>query len=90
MLDTLRASVGQLVPSGSTNVGLESGELARTLPDMNKRKVATLLWFAAGWTLGLMLAWAADLPSLVGPAMAALFAVVVWWDPTGRLWDKAR
>lgn len=57
---------------------------------MNKRTLATVLWAMAGWTLGLMLAWVVGLPSLFGPALALLFAAIVWWDPTGRLWHGAR
>jgi hypothetical protein len=53
---------------------------------MNKRNVATLLWFLSGWSLALMLAAFAGLPAIYAPVMATLLAAVVRWDPTGRLW----
>lgn len=76
--------------AGSTNVGLAPEAVAPHARTMNKRTLATVLWAMAGWTLGLMVAWLAGLPSLLGPAFAGLFAAIVWWDPTGRLWHGAR
>jgi len=58
------------------------------LHPMSKRTLATSLWFLTGWTLGLILAFAAGLPSLLGPVLAVLLAAVVYQDPTGRLWHR--
>jgi uncharacterized membrane protein YoaK (UPF0700 family) len=55
---------------------------------MSKRNLATTLWFLVGWTLGLFLAFAAGLPSLLGPALAVVLAAVVYRDPSGRLWHE--
>lgn len=54
---------------------------------MNKRNVATLLWFLMGWSLALVLAAFAGFPSFLAPVLAAGLAVLVRWDPTGRLWS---
>jgi hypothetical protein len=53
---------------------------------MKKRHLAAFLWFMGGWTLGSTLAFFAGLPWALGPALAVLLALVVWWDPTGLLW----
>jgi hypothetical protein len=53
---------------------------------MNKRNVATLLWFLTGWSFALMLATFAGLPSILAPVLAAGLAAFVRWDPTGRIW----
>ena len=37
---------------------------------MNKRNVATLLWFLMGWSLALVLAAFAGLPSILAPVLA--------------------
>jgi hypothetical protein len=55
---------------------------------MSKRTLATSLWFLTGWTLGLIVAFAAGLPSLLGPVLAVLLAAVVYRDPSGRLWPR--
>lgn len=60
------------------------------LRPMSKRNLATSLWFLMGWTLGLIVAFAAGLPSLLGPVLAVLLAAIVRWDPSGRLWPRAR
>ena len=60
------------------------------LRPMSKRNLATSLWFLTGWTLGLIAAFAAGLPSLLGPVFAVLLAAIVRWDPSGRLWTRAQ
>jgi hypothetical protein len=55
---------------------------------MNKRNVATVLWFLAGWSLALMLATFAGLPSILAPVLAIGLAALVRWDPTGRIWGR--
>jgi len=57
---------------------------------MSKRNLATSLWFLMGWTLGLMLVATAGLPSFVAPALGVLFAAIVRWDPSGRIWHDVR
>jgi len=41
---------------------------------MNKRVVATVLWFAMGWTVGSILAVMVGLPSILGVFMGFPFA----------------
>jgi hypothetical protein len=55
---------------------------------MNKRNVATVLWFLTGWSLALMLAAFAGLPSIFAPLLATGLAAFVRWDPTGRIWGQ--
>ena len=57
---------------------------------MTKRNLATVLWLLMGWTLGLMLAATAGLPSLTAPALGVLFAAIVHGDPSGRIWHDVR
>jgi hypothetical protein len=56
---------------------------------MNKRNVATVLWFLMGWTIGSALAVIGGYPSIVGVAIGVPFAAIVRWDPSGRLWAAA-
>lgn len=53
---------------------------------MNKRNVATVLWFLMGWTIGSALAIVAGLPTLVGVLLGIPFGAFVRWEPTGHLW----
>lgn len=53
---------------------------------MNKRNVATVLWFMAGWTAGAAIAVILGLPTLLGAVVAVAAAVIVRRDPVGRLW----
>ena len=55
---------------------------------MSKRNLATSLWLLMGWTFGLILAAMAGLPSLAAPALGVLFAAIVRWDPSGRIWHE--
>jgi hypothetical protein len=53
---------------------------------MNKRILATFLWFNVGWTAGAMSTFFLGLPSGLDVALAAILAVVVWFDPIHVLW----
>jgi hypothetical protein len=55
---------------------------------MSKRNLATSLWFLMGWTFGLILASIAGIPSLAAPVLGVALAVVVYRDPSGRLWHE--
>lgn len=56
---------------------------------MNKRNVATLLWFLMGWSLALVLAAFAGLPSILAPVLAIGLGALVRWDPNHLLWPSA-
>jgi len=53
---------------------------------MNKRILATFLWFNVGWTAGAMSTFFLGLPSGLDVALAAILAAVVWFDPIHVLW----
>lgn len=55
---------------------------------MSKRNLATTLWFLMGWTLGLVLASTAGIPSLAAPVLGVALAAIVRWDPSGRIWHE--
>jgi len=57
---------------------------------MNKRILATFLWFMVGWTAGAMGTFFLGLPEGLNIAMAAVIAGFVWWDPTHVLWLQGR
>lgn len=53
---------------------------------MNKRNLASVLWFFAGWVgVGGIFAMTA-LPPNLGIVVGILVAGLVWWDPRGRIW----
>lgn len=54
---------------------------------MNKRNVATVLWFAMGWTIGTIMAIAVGLPSILGVLMGIPFALAIRQGPAGRVWS---
>lgn len=49
---------------------------------MNKRNLASFLWFLVGWQAGGFLVSFTDLPVLLGFAPGVALAVLVRWDPT--------
>ena len=53
---------------------------------MSKRNVATVLWFAMGWTIGSIIAIAIGLPSIFGIVMGIPFAWVIRTGPAARVW----
>ena len=55
---------------------------------MNKRILATFLWFNVGWTAGAMATFFLGLPEGLNIAAAVLLAGFVWWDPAHVLWPK--
>jgi hypothetical protein len=57
---------------------------------MNKRILATFLWFTVGWTAGAMATFFVGLPDGLNIALAALLAGVVWFDPGHLLWPQGR
>jgi hypothetical protein len=56
--------------------------------DMNKRILATFLWFLMGWTVGAIATFFFGLPEGLNIGLAALGAAAVWWDPTHLLWPQ--
>jgi hypothetical protein len=69
--------------------------LAVTAPEshssnMNKRIVATFLWFNVGWAAGAMATFFLGLPEGLNIALAALLAGLVWFDPIHLLWPQGR
>jgi hypothetical protein len=57
---------------------------------MNRRLLATFLWFLVGWTTGSMATYFLGLPEGLNLALAAAVAAVVWWDPAHLLWPQGR
>lgn len=53
---------------------------------MNKRILATFLWFNVGWAAGAMATYFLGLPEGLNIALAAIIAAVVWFDPKHVLW----
>lgn len=56
---------------------------------MNKRNLASILWFLAGWQGGAMLVGILSLPTVLAFAPGIVMAVVVRWDPTGIFWSRS-
>ena len=57
---------------------------------MNKRILATFLWFNVGWTAGAMATYFLGLPDGLSWGVAIALAAVIWWDPTHALWPQGR
>jgi len=57
---------------------------------MNKRILATVLWFMVGWTGGSMASFFLGLPDGLNVALAVLIGSVVWFDPAHLLWPQGR
>jgi hypothetical protein len=55
---------------------------------MNKRNIATVLWFMMGWTIGSVIAIAVGIPTVLGALVGIPFAAIVRRDPTGLLWTR--
>jgi hypothetical protein len=53
---------------------------------MTKRALATVLWFVAGWYVGATLAFVFHLSPILGPAVAALGAILMGGDPRHIIW----
>jgi hypothetical protein len=52
------------------------------------RVVGTLLWSAVGWSAAGIVAGLVGLPSAVAFVGAIAAGMVVWFDPSGRLWAR--
>jgi len=57
---------------------------------MNKRFVATFLWFNVGWTAGAMGTYFLGLPDGLSWVVATVTAAVIFWDPAHLLWTQRR
>jgi len=57
---------------------------------MNKRILATFLWFMVGWTAGAMATFFLGLPEGLNIALAVVIAAFVWADPAHLLWPQGR
>jgi hypothetical protein len=57
---------------------------------MNKRILATFLWFNVGWAAGAMATFFLGLPEGLNIALAIILAAVIWLDPTHVLWTQGR
>ncbi|HET7180905.1 MAG TPA: hypothetical protein VFI15_01595 [Candidatus Limnocylindrales bacterium] len=55
---------------------------------MNKRNVATVLWFLAGWVSAGGVFAMSGLPSDLGAVVGAVVAGLVRWDPAGWIWAR--
>jgi hypothetical protein len=60
----------------------------RTMPPMNKRLLAAVLWFFAGWYLGGYISLIFGVPEAIGPVLGIAGAVVFAGDPLGIIWTK--
>ena len=54
---------------------------------MNKRNLATVLWFFMGWMVGSALAITIGLPALLGAQLAFPFAAFIRIGPGRRVWQ---
>jgi hypothetical protein len=57
---------------------------------MNKRILATFLWFNVGWTAGAMATYFLGLPDGLSWGVGVALAAVIWWDPTHVLRPQGR
>lgn len=55
---------------------------------MTKRFAAAALWFIAGLYVGTTLAFVFHLSPVLGPAVAALGAIIMAGDPQHLIWDR--
>ena len=69
-----------------TTVPFRARAGAANLAGMNKRNVATLLWFVAGWSLGGLVTGLTGAPAVLGALPGVVIAGLVRWDPKGWLW----
>ncbi len=57
---------------------------------MNKRVVATFLWFNVGWVAGSMSSFFLGLPAGLDVGLALALGGLVWLDPMHKLWLAPR
>jgi hypothetical protein len=55
---------------------------------MNKRIIATVLWFLAGWYATAMLAESVGLGQAIAPFVGAAVGTFVAMDPLGLFWAR--
>jgi hypothetical protein len=55
---------------------------------MNKRNLASVLWFVAGWEGGGLLVGLMSLPWFLAFVPGIVLALLVRWDPTGLFWSR--
>ena len=55
---------------------------------MNKRNLATVLWFFAGWVAAGGVFAMSGLPGDLGAVVGAVVAGLVRWDPAGWIWTR--
>jgi hypothetical protein len=56
---------------------------------MNKRNLASLLWFFAGWSGGGLLVGLMSLPAILAFAPGVALAILVRTDLAGFLWTRS-
>ena len=57
-------------------------------PPMNKRNIATVLWFLAGWMGGGLVVGLTGMPTLLAFVPGILLAAWVRWDTRSILWTR--
>lgn len=55
---------------------------------MNKRNLAMVLWFFAGWVGAGAVFAMSGLPGDLGALVGALAAGLIRWDPAGWIWTR--
>ncbi len=70
----------------STTFPIASAHRRLIVLAMVKRIAATVLWFYAGWYLGVTIAWALNMGPALGPIIGAAAAAMIAWDPRRFLW----
>lgn len=55
---------------------------------MKKRVAATLLWFYAGWCVGVTVEFALGISPALGPILGTAAAAIVAGDPRGIIWRR--
>jgi hypothetical protein len=55
---------------------------------MNKRNLAAILWFFAGWMAAGGVFAVTGLPINLGPVVGLAVAGLVWWDPAHLIWPR--
>jgi hypothetical protein len=57
---------------------------------MKVRTLSTMLWFITGWSATGFVVGVLALPSSLAMVGGIAIAMIVWFDPSGRLWGKAK
>ena len=59
-----------------------------TIPVMNKRILAAILWFYTGWYAGAMVAELVGISPALGPLLGATAAALIAGDPRRLIWKR--